>query len=166
MTQPAAANGRLAAFGDELIQVHLWLRAELARLTEDVESYVDGGVRPRGLRAHCLTLCAAVTRHHTGEDMGAFPELARRFPELRPTIDRLTRDHTMVADLLRALTDAVADLPPNPDAETAQRLRAHVAGLTAILESHFRYEEKRVVAALNDVEVPAWKRSRPDFLKT
>lgn len=166
MDEPAAADGRLVAFGNQLIEVHLWLREELARLAEDVGSYLDGGVRPRGLQARCLAFCGAVTRHHTGEDAGAFPELARRFPELRPTIEELTRDHAVIADLMRGLADLLAALPPKPDDGTAARVRADVGGLTALLESHFVFEEKRVVAALNAIVAPAWRREEPDFLST
>ena len=74
METPTEPNGRLRAFGNQLIEMHIWLRAELARLREDVDSYLDGrGERSRELRAHCLTFCSAQNRHHTGEDDGAFP---------------------------------------------------------------------------------------------
>ncbi len=53
---------RLAAFGNQLIEIHIWLREELALLREDVDAYLDGrGGRPRELRAHCLTFCSALT---------------------------------------------------------------------------------------------------------
>ncbi|WP_347813416.1 hemerythrin domain-containing protein [Actinomadura sp. KC216] len=75
---------RFAAFGDQLVRVHGWLRAELARLSDDVDAYLDGGAPPRTLEAHCLTFCAALERHHTGEDDDAFPALAERHPNWRP----------------------------------------------------------------------------------
>jgi hypothetical protein len=67
----------------QLIQVHLWLREQLEVLRDDLESAPEGG-RRRDLSLHCLAFCAAVGRHHGGEDAVAFPELAERFPELRP----------------------------------------------------------------------------------
>lgn len=158
-------SGRLAAFGNQLIEVHLWLREELARLREAVDVYLDGGGdRPRDLRAHCLTFCSAVDRHHTGEDGGAFPVLAERFPELRPVLEELTRDHHMVADILRRLEHLLRDL--EPVAAEAQRVRAELDGLAALLESHFVYEEKRIVSALNSLTAPGWDASRPGFLLT
>jgi hemerythrin-like domain-containing protein len=108
-------NGRLTAFGNQLIEVHLWLREELARLREDVDSYLDGGERPRELRAHCLTFCSALSRHHTGEDDGAFPVLAEQFPELRPVLEELRRDHHMVAGILRRLEELLGSLGSDPD---------------------------------------------------
>ncbi|TCO56675.1 hemerythrin domain-containing protein [Actinocrispum wychmicini] len=135
--------GRLAAFGTQLTEVHNWLRTELSR--------VRSGIGARDLRAHCLTFCAAVTRHHTGEDTGAFVTLARHYPQLRPVLAELTRDHEQIAELLRALADA-----PIPDV---------VDGVAALLESHFYYEEKKIIDALNSLDVPEWRESPPDFLK-
>jgi hemerythrin-like domain-containing protein len=149
-----------------LIEVHLWLREELARLREDVDSYLDGGERPRELRAHCLTFCSALSRHHTGEDDGAFPVLAAQFPELRPVLEELRRDHHMVAGILRRLEELLGGLGPDPDPAEAQRVRAELDGLAALLESHFVYEEKRLVSALNSLSAPSWDGSRPDFLLT
>jgi hemerythrin-like domain-containing protein len=121
-------SDRLAAFGDELITVHNRLRDELARLRR--------GQRP-DLRTHCLAFCAAVREHHTAEDNTAFALLAEQFPELRPVIQQLTEDHELVAQILRRVeqTDDPAELD----------------GLAAILESHFVYEEKKIVAALNSL---------------
>lgn len=88
MERPAEPGGRIAAVGHQLIEVHLWLREELARLRDDVDSYLDGrGARPsaaQSLGAHCLVFCAAVRRHHTGEDDDGFPALAARLLAPRP----------------------------------------------------------------------------------
>jgi hemerythrin-like domain-containing protein len=162
-------NGRLTAFGNQLIEVHIWLREELARLRANVDSYLDGrGERPRELRAHCLTFCSALSRHHTGEDDGAFPVLAEQFPELRPVLNELERDHQVVAGILRTLEELLGGLGPaaDPDPAEAQRVRAELDGLAALLESHFVYEEKRLVSVLNSVSAPSWEGSRPDFLLT
>ncbi len=79
---PIEHDGRLSAVGHQLIDIHLSLREELDRLREGTDAWLDGrGERPRELRANCLAFCSAVTRHHTGEDTGAFPELARRHPK-------------------------------------------------------------------------------------
>jgi Hemerythrin HHE cation binding domain len=94
MDAPAGPAERLTAFGNELIEIHVWLREELARLRADVGSYLDGrGERPRDLKVHCLSFCSALTRHHAGEDVGAFPLLAKASPELRPVIAQLEDDH-------------------------------------------------------------------------
>jgi hemerythrin-like domain-containing protein len=165
METPIEPNGRLTAFGNQLIEVHIWLREELARLREDVDSYLDGrNERPRELRAHCLTFCSALSRHHTGEDDGAFPVLVEQFPELRPVLEELGRDHHVVTGILRKLEELLGDLEADPDPAEAQRVRAELDGLAALLESHFVYEEKRIVSALNSLSAPSWDGSRPDFL--
>jgi iron-sulfur cluster repair protein YtfE (RIC family) len=152
-TGPAA---RLSAFGNELIGVHRWLREELARLAADADAYLDGrGERPRDLRAHCLSFCSALSRHHAGEDSGAFPLLAQASPELRPVLAKLAEDHEMVRSILRDLERLVAGLTAAPDAAEANRVRGELGGLSAILESHFAFEERRIVAALNALPAEA-----------
>ncbi|MGC4758487.1 hemerythrin domain-containing protein [Micromonospora trifolii] len=131
--------GRLAAVGNQMIEIHLWLSAELARLQASLDT------PSRDLRAHCLTFCAALGRHHTGEDAGAFRLLAEEAPELRPVIDNLITDHEVVAGIL----ERVEALLSGDAAVPVAQVRAELGGLAALLESHFRYEEKRLVTALN-----------------
>lgn len=154
METHSGAAARLTAFGNQLVDVHLWLRGELAELRENVESYLDGrGERPRHLQANCLSFCSALSRHHTGEDSGAFPVLIRQFPELRPVIDNLRQDHELVADILRRLTALVEGIGPDLSPSEIRRMRAELDGLTAILESHFVYEERRLVTVLNGLRI-------------
>ena len=156
-------NRRLTAFGDQLIEIHLWVREELTALHEHVDSYLDGsGERPRELRAHCLAFCSSLSRHHTGEGDGAFPLLAEQFPQLRPVIEELERDHHLVAGILRRLEELFGGLGAQADPAEAQRVRAELRGLAALLESHFVYEEKKLVAALNEVNAQA--RTTEDLL--
>ncbi|MGM1064531.1 hemerythrin domain-containing protein [Saccharothrix sp. Mg75] len=139
MVEPPA---RLVAFGNQLVQVHVALRERLGDLGEHLTAS-----DLRDLRAHCLSFCAAVTRHHTAEDEGAFPVLAREHPELRSVLDELARDHRIVADALAALTRLVEEAGDDERARAA--LRAEVAGVAALLETHFTYEERKVAAALS-----------------
>nr|WP_062342852.1 hemerythrin domain-containing protein [Herbidospora sakaeratensis] len=143
--------GRLAAFGTQLVEVHLWLREELDRL-------VGGEVAGRDLRAHCLAFCTALERHHVGEDTGGFPALEADFPELGPTLELLRRDHDLISGILARLTE----LADSPDEE---RIAGEVAGLAAIVTSHFAYEERTIVAALNRLDLPEWRAAPPDFLR-
>ncbi|MDG4805427.1 hemerythrin domain-containing protein [Micromonospora sp. WMMD1120] len=140
-------TGRLAAVGNQMIEIHLWLSTALARIRARLDSpNPPDGARPsRDLRAHCLAFCAALGRHHTGEDAGAFRLLAEEIPELRPVIDNLIADHEVVAGILRRVETVLTGDPAVPPS----RVRAELDGLAAILETHFRYEEKRLVTALN-----------------
>ncbi len=135
---------RMTALSEQLIGVHQDLRERLAALRR--QAAADGpGLSPDAgdLLGHCLGFCAAVHTHHTGEDDQLFPALRAADPELAPVIDKLAEDHTLVAGILRQLQDLPASAP---DPAT---LRRQLDGLTAILESHFSFEERRIGAALD-----------------
>ena len=138
---------RLTALGNQLIAVHIRLRDELDRLLDDLE----GGERPRELRAHCLAFCSALDRHHTGEDGGLFPVLAAEHPELREVLKLLQRDHDVVAGILRSIEGVLDRAGADPGPDATERARRELDGLAAILESHFGYEERRLVTVLNEL---------------
>ncbi|KAA8882051.1 hemerythrin domain-containing protein [Nocardia colli] len=140
---------RARALGRELIDTHHWLRSELRRVARALDEYRgDEPIGPlRDLRAHCLAFCQALTDHHTSEDETAFPVLAQRFPDLAPVLAELSADHHLVADILNRMTAALAEL----GAENLAAVRGEIAGLSAILESHFQWEERRITAALDEL---------------
>jgi len=140
-------NGRLAAFGNQLVAVHVWLREELAALREGVGSYLDGGERPRELGLHCLTFCSVLTRHHTEEDGEVFGAVAAEFPELAPVLDELRADHVLVSATLGQITGLVARL--DAGTEGIEGIERELDTLAALLETHFVYEEKKITAALD-----------------
>ncbi|WP_327084953.1 hemerythrin domain-containing protein [Nonomuraea sp. NBC_01738] len=148
---------RLTAFGNQLIQTHLWLREELASLRAAVEDHLTGTPLPdrsRPLGAHCLAFCTALTTHHTDEDASTFPAVAAAHPELAPVLATLSRDHHEVAGLLRRMEAVVAGLSPAPDAAEARQARSELDSLAALLESHFVYEENQLVSVLNGLTDP------------
>lgn len=166
MDSRSAATSRLTAFGNQLVEVHVWLREQLEDLRDNVDAYFDGrGLPPRDLRVHCLSFCSALTRHHTGEDRGAFPVIAEEHPELRKVISDLKSDHNRLDWILGNLQKLLSDLPEEPDPATAAHVRAELEGLSAIMETHFIYEEKKIISVLNEMKVPAWRTERPDFLR-
>ncbi|PWW22082.1 hemerythrin HHE cation binding domain-containing protein [Geodermatophilus normandii] len=131
--------------GAELRRVHDSLRADLRAL----RSAAAGGTSPdarRTLPAHCLAFCAALTAHHTGEDAGAFPALAERFPELAPVLDKMAEDHVWISGILGRVEELAGELL---DAGASPRLAGELEGLAAIVESHFSFEERRIAAALD-----------------
>jgi hypothetical protein len=127
-------TNRITAFGNQLVSTHIALREHLDRLR-------DGSVTGTDLQTHCLTFCAVLTGHHEAEDGGGFPVLAKQYPELAPVLTELSNDHQLVAAALTRLT-ALSMM----DSETARRELDTVA---ALLETHFTYEERKLVAALN-----------------
>ncbi|MCO8276900.1 hemerythrin domain-containing protein [Actinoplanes sp. TRM 88003] len=122
---------RFRAYGNQLIGAHLRLR----EMVDDLYDALDEG---RDLRLYCLTLCAAVTDHHTAEDTNVFPLLAERHPELADFLAGLRRDHQVIAGMLHRLERAT----------TTEELD----GLSAVLETHFIGEEKRLTGVLNALE--------------
>ncbi|HEY0448311.1 hemerythrin domain-containing protein [Actinophytocola sp.] len=134
MGTAAEPYDRVTAFGNQLVQTHIRLREQLDRFR------AGEGMPAADLRTHCLTFCAVLTRHHEAEDDGAFPVLAREFPELAPVLAELRRDHVLVADAMRRLTGLL---------DSGDDTRQEIDTLAALLETHLVYEEKKIVAALN-----------------
>ena len=136
MESTSREYARFLAYGNQLIEIHIGLRDLLADLREGVVPQADLGT-------HCLAFCAAVTRHHTGEDTEVFPLLAARHPELRDFLAGLEHDHRAIAGLLgraRAVAERGGDV------------RAELDALAAVLETHFIGEEKRLVGVLNAID--------------
>jgi hypothetical protein len=149
MDNSSSARARLTALGHQLIETHTHLLNTLDDIRDSATAPPDpagppGGfaVGSRDLAAHCLVFCSAVSRHHTAEDGTVFPLLAAKHPELRPVLDGLERDHVIMSGML----SRVSELAGRLDMDGAL---AELEGLAALIESHFRWEEKRLVDALN-----------------
>jgi hypothetical protein len=142
------AHDRVVALSEQLTQVHQAMRERLASLRQSVA----GGGNPvpwsldEHLRAHCLGFCAAIHSHHTGEDNQLLPMLRAAEPGLAPVIDNLVEDHALVAGILRRVHGLVDAEGSRPDKDILIR---ELDGLTAILDSHFGYEERRIAQALD-----------------
>ncbi|MGP3929069.1 hemerythrin domain-containing protein [Nonomuraea sp. KM88] len=165
MNARSDAGDRLTALGTQLLEVHIWLREMLDDLQDGIDDYFDGkGLPRRDLRAHCLSFCTALTRHHAGEDKGAFPAIAEEFPELRKVLSDLRSDHNQLDWLMGNLRKLLESLPEHPDPATAVKVREEVGALSAVMQTHFVYEEKKLISVLNSMDVPEWRDRRPDFL--
>jgi deazaflavin-dependent oxidoreductase (nitroreductase family) len=140
---------RNRAIGDYLVRVHDELRGELSAVRQEVGDFLAGRAEPPSgglapsLTLHCLTLCDALHVHHTRED-GTFSSFGKQFPELAPALDRLRREHHVVA---RALTD-LQSLLADAGKTDAEKVRSELTRLTADLEAHFAYEEQQLLPVL------------------
>ena len=131
---------RLTAWDAELRAVHARLREALTVALAAVDGQADAA--SRDLLLYCAGFCAALDGHHRSEDAGLFPVLLAERPELRPVVEKLMQDHSMLSYLLvqfRAALEGGAD---------RHALDRHLEGIAAIMESHFRYEERELLAPL------------------
>jgi len=129
----AAMDDRLTAFGNQLIESHIRLRELLSDLRDGTYTGID-------LRTHCLAFCSMLTKHHAAEDADGFPVVAQHYPVLRPVLAELSRDHRQIAEVLDRLKDG-------------STMGVELDTLAALLETHLVYEEKKLVAALNELRV-------------
>jgi hemerythrin-like domain-containing protein len=144
---------RLIAWAAELRSVHTRLRAALTVARDAVGGAETARTGIRDLLLYCHGFCVALDGHHRGEDRTLFPAIASAHPELEPVLRALERDHSMIAHLLSGLRDAV-DRAVTPD-----ELERHLDGIAAIMESHFRYEERQLLSALETLELSAEPRA-------
>ncbi len=146
---------RLVAWSRELHAVHERLR-EALRVTREALDSEDNGeaAEPltRELLLFCHGFCTALTEHHEGEDRELFPAIAEAHPELRETLRYLEQDHSMIAHLLTGLQAAL-----ERDASRTE-LDRHFEGIEAIMENHFRYEERQLSAVLDTLALEAGPR--------
>jgi hemerythrin-like domain-containing protein len=141
-------KNRLIAWNRELTAAHERLRQAL-RVTRDALGRGAAESAGADLLLYCHGFCAALNGHHVSEDAALFPELSRRHPELRSTIAKLAQDHEMIAALLTQFSHALT-ASAAPD-----ELARHLDGLSAIMESHFNYEERQLLDTLSALDVAA-----------
>ncbi|MFT4215723.1 MAG: hemerythrin domain-containing protein [Micropruina sp.] len=142
-------KARLIAWNNELRTVHQRLR-DVRRLTRAaLAAGQPAEPAQRDLLLFCHSFCVALTGHHEGEDRELFPAIAAAHPELREVLRNLRQDHSMIAHLLAGLQAAVDRTAPPDD------LNRHLEGIAAIMESHFRYEERSLRTVLETLELDA-----------
>ncbi|MEZ0109372.1 transcriptional regulator of met regulon [Catenulispora sp. EB89] len=135
------AGDRAVALSLQLAQAHQRLRDQIREVRAGV------GHRRRGqdtLVTHCLAFCHALTSHHRGEDEELFSDLLRERPDLAPTVAKLVEDHAMIAGILVRTRELAEKAAVPGGGESTEAIGRELDGLAAIMESHFRYEERTV----------------------
>lgn len=124
----------------------------LRRALEVTRAAVAEGVEippvERDLLLFCHGFCVALDGHHRAEDDALFPALLAERPGLEEVVRYLRQDHSMIAHLLHALRAALGE------GRAADELMRHLDGIGAIMESHFRYEERQLLDVLAEVTLP------------
>ncbi|WP_380283900.1 hemerythrin domain-containing protein [Kitasatospora purpeofusca] len=152
--EPERAAGHGFPGGDRAVALSIQLsrvHRDLIRRIDDLRSDPDPDSRRLDddpLAAHCLAFCEALTAHHEGEDEGLFAQLRRERPELAPTIAKLVEDHGLITSLLTRVRELALRAAGSAAPERAT-IRGELDGLAAIMQSHFRYEERTISAALD-----------------
>ncbi|MFG2959350.1 hemerythrin domain-containing protein [Streptomyces sp. NPDC048291] len=135
----------MVALSRQLAQAHEELRRRLREIRTGLgHRRSDDDV----LLTHCLAFCTALTSHHQGEDDGLFSQLLRERPDLAPTIARLVEDHGLITSILSRVSE-LADRSAGPHGSALEAIGRELDGLAAIMESHFRYEERTISEALD-----------------
>lgn len=130
-------------------EVHQRLREALRLTLTSLDQAGTGAAAVSDLLLFCRGFCAALDGHHRAEDRTLFPAIAAAHPHLRPVLRSLEQDHSMIAHLLGGLSAAV-----DRSADTAS-LRQHLDGISAIMENHFRYEERQLLTVLETLDLHA-----------
>jgi hemerythrin-like domain-containing protein len=128
--------------------VHRRLRDALGFAREAIEDGAETESLAKDLDLFCWGFCGALTGHHRSEDTVLFPLVLREAPELASTIGQLVQDHNMIAYLILDLEKALT-----AKSERDVLLR-HLDGIEAVLETHFRFEEKQLIGRLDQLAGP------------
>ncbi|MFL6078378.1 MAG: hemerythrin domain-containing protein [Ornithinibacter sp.] len=134
---------RVVALGAELRRLHDRIRDVLDDAREGLDLTVATASLTDDLVLRCRAVCTTLGMHHRDEDAALFPWLRRAFPGLDPVVDRLEEDHVMIGALLSDLEHLVGS---GADGDLVLQ---HLEGVDAIMENHFRYEERELVALLD-----------------
>ncbi|MFC7241349.1 hemerythrin domain-containing protein [Catellatospora aurea] len=138
------ADDRTVALSTQLAQAHQELRRRIREIRSGITRREAGH---DALVTHCLAFCAALTSHHRGEDDGLFAELLAQRPDLAPTIAKLVEDHGLITSIVSRVAE-LAGAAGSPD-DAPEAIGRELDGLTAIMESHFAYEERVLGEALD-----------------
>jgi hypothetical protein len=142
-------RARVVAWSAELRRVHQRLADALVIARESVEAGrpVAPALDPL---TYCWAFCAALDGHHAGEDQRLFPAVRAARPDLAVVLDDLARDHRMIGHLLGELGRAMAA------GAGVDELRRHLDGIEAVMTTHFRYEEKRLLSIVDGLDLTAF----------
>jgi hemerythrin-like domain-containing protein len=133
-------------------EVHRKLRAALDLARDAVEDEDAADPLDGDPLLYCWGFCAALSGHHRSEDGALFPRLLADRPDLAPVVAQLVQDHNMIEHLIGELRAAM-----DRGAGTEEKTR-HLDGIAAVMETHFRYEERRLLDVLDALDLD---RARP-----
>ncbi|MFI6071645.1 hypothetical protein ACIA5C_08655 [Actinoplanes sp. NPDC051343] len=78
-----------------------------------------------------------------------FTDLLRERPDLATTVDNLVQDHEMISSILARVAELAGRAAVTADSAGHGSIELELDGLAAIMDNHFRYEERAISAALD-----------------
>lgn len=143
--------------GQHLRDIHNHFRSQLATLRAGVDEArageasleeirtsiqgIDTGLDRLMVGGLCAQVCRYVTLHHSIEDQYLFPQVGQ-YADYAPVARRLAEEHVVIHEQLVHIEDVLGRL--EGETEAFDELDRAVAHLTALLESHFTYEEEEL----------------------
>jgi Hemerythrin HHE cation binding domain len=106
------------------------------------------------LAEHVGLVLDLLHHHHTGEDIGLWPLVRRRAPDLGSQLDMMEAEHASVAGAIILTQAAARQYAAAADPSAAHDLRLALVELRGVLLPHLEHEETevmpRVMRALTD----------------
>jgi hypothetical protein len=167
-TPASGSAGRVVALGAELRRLHDRIRDVLDDALEGVDgvgAVAAAAALGDDLTLRCRAVCTTLGDHHRDEDAALFPWLRAGHPGMASVVDRLEQDHAMIGSLLAELERVVrggggaggaggagdAGGAGGAGGADVRVVRSHLEGIDAIMESHFRFEERELVPLLDAI---------------
>ncbi|MEP1354131.1 MAG: hemerythrin domain-containing protein [Tateyamaria sp.] len=150
--------------GRHLAAIHAHYLQDMARLSAVIDRIEAGDSPPAHLKQIVLASdmaqnfaafgnlcgqgCQMLTMHHNIEEHHMFPEIEGKAAPFAALIARLREEHKVVHELLNRLAGCAERLTRSPDAEGFAETRDVFHALLRAIQSHFRYEETELEAAI------------------
>ncbi|MFC5145795.1 nitroreductase/quinone reductase family protein [Streptomyces aureoversilis] len=158
----AVAPAPVTTLADKLLEVHVWLRAQLRHVREETDAHFAARAAHQGpgeppapglglqIRQHCLAFCQSLEFHHVSEDRHMFPAMEAHHPHLAGAFARLRAEHRTVARIQQELSGLLADVA----GADPERFRAELERMSAELTAHLDHEEETLLPLLAGVPFP------------
>ncbi len=152
------------AKGRQLAAIHAHYLQDMARLSAVIDRIEAGDSPPAHLAQIVLASdmhqnfaafgnlcgqgCQMLAMHHNIEQHHMFPEIESKAPAFAALVARLREEHEVVHELLQRLAGCADRLTRSPDADGFAETRDVFNALLRAIQSHFRYEETELEAAI------------------
>jgi hypothetical protein len=146
--------------------VHAALRRDLDRAIGSLTASRHPSPAQRAaLAEHVGLVLDLLHHHHTGEDIGLWPLVRRRAPDLGSQLDMMEAEHASVAGaIIPTRAAARRQYAATADPSAAHDLRQALVELSGVLLPHLEHEETevmpRVMRALTDRDRSALSRQQ------